>query len=77
MSTLTKRSTVYFDPLLHKALRMRSIETSRSISELINDTLRYELAEEACDLAIFDERRDEPTLDFEEFVKELKQDGTI
>lgn len=77
MGTLTKRATVYLDPALHKALRLQSIETSRSVSELINDAVRAELSEDAQDLAIFDERVKEPTLDFERFVKELMRDGTI
>jgi hypothetical protein len=77
MSTLTKRATVYLDPALHKALRLQAIETSRSVSDLINDAVRAELAEDAQDLAAFDERAKEPTLDFEDFVQELKRDGTI
>jgi len=77
MSTLTKRATVYLDPVLHKALRLQSIETSRSVSELINDAVRDELAEDARDLALFDERANEPTVDFEDFVRGLKRDGTI
>ena len=77
MSARTKRATVYLDPALHKALRLQSIETSRSVSELINEAVRAELAEDAQDLATFDERADEPTLDFEDFVRELKRDGTI
>ena len=77
MSTLTKRATVYLDPVLHKALRLQSVETSRSVSELINDAVRDELAEDARDLAMFDERVNEPTVDFEDFVKGLKRDGTI
>ena len=77
MSTLTKRATVYLDPLLHKALRLQSIETSRSMSELINDAIRDELAQDAQDIAAFDERNAEPTVDFTEFVKGLKRDGTI
>ena len=77
MSTLTKRATVYLDPVLHKALRLQSVETSRSVSELINDAVRGELAEDARDLALFDKRASEPTVDFEDFVKGLKRDGTI
>ena len=77
MSTLTRRATVYLDPVLHKALRLQSIETSRSVSELVNDAVRDELAEDARDLALFDERANEPTVDFEDFVKGLKRDGTI
>ncbi len=77
MSTLTKRATVYLDPVLHKALRLQSVETSRSVSELINDAVRDELADDARDLATFDERANELTVDFEDFVKGLKHDGTI
>ncbi len=77
MSTLTKRATVYLDPALHKALRLQSIETSRSVSELINDAIRRELAEDARDLAAFEERAGEPALDFEVFVRGLKRDGTL
>ena len=77
MSTLTKRATVYLDPVLHKALRLQSVETSRSVSDLVNDAVRDELSEDARDLAAFDERANEPTMDFEDFVKWLKRDGTI
>ena len=77
MSTLTKRATVYLDPVLHKALRLQSVETSRSVSQLVNDAVRDELAEDASDLAAFEERSNEPTVEFEDFVKGLKRDGTI
>ena len=77
MSTLTKRATVYLDPALHKALRLQSIETSRSVSDLINDAVRDELAEDANDLASFDKRENEPVVEFETFVKGLKRDGLL
>jgi len=77
MTTLTKRATIYLEPSLHKALRLKSIETSRSVSDLINDAVRDELAEDADDLATFEARKKTPALDFESFVKELKRHGTI
>jgi hypothetical protein len=77
MSTLTKRATVYLEPLLHKALRLKSIETSRSVSDLINDAVRDELAEDADDLTVFKARVKEPTVPFEVFVKDLKRNGRI
>ena len=77
MSALTKRATVYLDPVLHKALRLKSIETSRSVSDLINDAIREELAEDVDDLAAFEARKDEPTVSFEAFVKKLRRDGRI
>jgi hypothetical protein len=77
MATLTKRATVYLDPALHRALRLKSVETSRSVSDLINDAVREELAEDADDLAAFRSRKNEPTVSFEDFVKELKRNGKI
>lgn len=77
MSEFSKRATVYLDPMLHKALRIKAAETSRSISELINEAVRYSLAEDAEDLAAFKERGDEPLLAFEDFLEELKKNGRI
>jgi len=77
MSTLTKRATVYLDPTLHKALRLQSVETSRSVSDLINDAVRGELAADAEDLALFNKREKEPAVEFENFVNELKRDGIL
>ena len=77
MATLSKRSTIYLDPVLHQALRLKSIETSRSMSEIINDVLKEALAEDAEDLAAFDERADEPLISYEQMVKRLKKDGRI
>ena len=77
MTTLSKRSTIYLDPTLHHALRLKSLETSRSMSEIINDALRESLAEDATDLSVFDERADEPLIGYEQMVKRLKKDGRI
>jgi adenylate cyclase len=77
MTSLTQRATVYLEPGLHKALRLKSIETSRSLSELINEAIRNGLAEDAADLAAFDARKREPTLSFEQFVKDLKRHGKL
>jgi len=77
MSPLTKRSTIYLDPVLHKALRLKSAETALSVSEVVNDAVREALAEDADDLTAFEKRRNEPTLSLEVFVKELKRNGTI
>jgi hypothetical protein len=77
MSILTKRATVYLEPDLHRALRLKSVETSRSLSELVNDAVRDELALDADDLAAFEERRQQKMVSFEDFVKELKRNGKL
>ncbi|MBW1752502.1 MAG: CopG family transcriptional regulator [Deltaproteobacteria bacterium] len=77
MATPAKRATVYLDPVLHKALKLKAVETSRSISDLVNAAVKEALAEDAEDLAAFDKRADEPLISYDEMVKRLKKDGRI
>jgi len=77
MSSLTKRSTVYLDPELHRALRIKAAETERSISELVNEAVKYALIEDSIDLKSFEERKDEPVVRFEDVLKKLKKNGKI
>ena len=64
MTIPTKRSTIYFGAELHPALRLKSAETERSMSDLVNDAVRRSLAEDAEDLAALDQRASEPTVAF-------------
>jgi plasmid stability protein len=73
----TKRATVYFDPSLHKALRLKAAQTDRSVSDLVNSAVRQTLTEDAEDLAAFEERGEEPSLDFEGVLKDLKRRGKL
>ncbi|MBI4633573.1 MAG: CopG family transcriptional regulator [Deltaproteobacteria bacterium] len=77
MESGAKRATVYFDPALHKALRMKSVETSRSVSELVNNAVRESLADDAEDLAAFEKRAKEPLISYEDMLKRLKKDARI
>lgn len=72
-----KRATVYLDPSLHRALRVKAAETDTSVSELVNAALRQSLTEDAADLAIFAVRANEPTLAFEDVLKDLKRRGKL
>lgn len=72
-----KRATIYLDPVLHKALKIKAAETSSSISELVNNAVRESLREDAEDLAAFDERAGEPVISYESLLKKLKKDGRI
>lgn len=73
----SKRATIYFDPDIHRALRMKAAEIDRSVSEMVNDAVRLALSEDAEDLAAFDERAKEGTVDFESLVRSLKSRGKI
>lgn len=68
---------MYFDPDLHRALRLKAATSDMSISDMVNDAVKLALAEDAEDLAAFGERKREPSLDFEQFVKALKRRGKI
>jgi plasmid stability protein len=77
MSAQSKRTTIYLDSDLHKALRLKAATISRSVSDLVNDAVREALAEDAEDIAAFDERVKEPVVSYDEMVKRLKKDGRI
>jgi len=77
MGNVQKRATIYFDSHVHRALRLKAAESDRTISELVNDAVRNSLAEDAEDLAAFEERAAEPLLKFEDVVKDLKRRGKI
>jgi hypothetical protein len=77
MASTPKRATVYFDPEIHRALRMKSAASDRSISEVVNEAVKVSLAEDAEDLEAFDARAKEPALDFGKVVKALRRRGKI
>lgn len=77
MATLSKRATVYLDPQLHRVLKLKAAETSVSISQIIDEALRNELAEDAEDLKAIKERVKEPTVSYEKVLAQLKRDGKL
>jgi len=77
MTQALRRSTIYLDPELHRALRIKAAETDRSISDLVSNAVKSALAEDAEDLQAFEERASEPDLLFETVVRALKADGKI
>ncbi|HVT41229.1 MAG TPA: hypothetical protein VHE78_19490 [Gemmatimonadaceae bacterium] len=72
-----KRATVYFDPILHRAARLKAIETDQSLSDIVNAAVRASLAEDAEDLAALRERARERPLRFEDVLKDLKRRGKL
>ncbi|MGZ9093051.1 MAG: hypothetical protein ACXW3T_16095 [Rhodoplanes sp.] len=77
MSERSTRSTIYFEPELHRALQIKAASTRRSFSEIVNDALRLALREDQDDLAAFDERAAEPVLTYEELLNDLKAHGKL
>jgi hypothetical protein len=75
--TTVKRATIYLDPGLHRALRVKAAETETSVSELVNAAVQRSLAEDAADLAAFEERAAEPVVAFEAVLKDLRRRGKL
>lgn len=77
MSIQTKRSTVYIEADLHQAVRLKSANTNRSISDIVNESLRLALAEDEADLKAFNDHSKDPLMTYEELLAKLKADGKI
>jgi plasmid stability protein len=71
------RSTVYLAPELHQALRLKSAQSQRSMSDIVNEALRQALREDEEDLAAVRSRAKERPLTYEAFLSKLKADGTL
>ena len=72
-----KRTTVYLESDLHKALKVKAAETDQSVSELVSGAVRRSLQEDAEDLAVFKRRAREPNLAFETVLKDLRRRGRL
>ena len=77
MSGMSKRSTIYFEPEIHHALRIKAANTHQSVSEVVNEAVRLALREDEEDLSAFEERAAEPTLSYEALLKDLKSHGKL
>jgi len=77
MSNLSKRSTVYFEPSIHQALKIRAASSHVSVSELIDEAVRLLMREDQEDLQAFNERVNEPEISYEELINDLKKHGKI
>ncbi|MGB0935909.1 MAG: CopG family transcriptional regulator [Colwellia sp.] len=77
MSKLTKCSTVYFEPDIHQALKMRAASSHLSVSELVDEAVRLLIREDEEDLAAVSERVNEPEISCEAFLNDLKSYGKI
>ena len=74
---MLKRTTIYLDPKLHQAIKIKAIQVHMSISDLTNEALRLTLKEDAMDLEAIKNRSNEPSRSFESVLKDLKRDGLL
>ncbi|HEX7027235.1 MAG TPA: CopG family transcriptional regulator [Gammaproteobacteria bacterium] len=71
MTDALKRSTIYFDPQLHAALRVKAAHSNRTISDLVNDAVRAALAGDQ------EDRAAEPGISHGALLKDLKAHGKV
>jgi hypothetical protein len=71
MATMTKRTTIYFDPKLHKILKAKSVESEKSISELVDLALRHELLEDLEDIKAYEERKDGDFVSYKDMLEKF------
>ncbi len=77
MSNLSKRSTIYFDPILHNALKIKSASSSQSVSELVDEAIRLLMLEDHEDIKSYKERKGESEISYEVLLNKLKKNGQI
>ena len=77
MSNLSKRSTVYFEPAIHQALKVKAASSHLSVSELVDDAVRLLMNEDQEDLAAFSDRKNEKEISYESLLNDLKKHGKI
>ncbi len=71
------RTTVYLNPGVYRALKLKSAESDRTLSDIVNQAVLELLREDSVDLAAVEKRRGEPSRSFEEVLKDLKRDKLI
>lgn len=77
MSELSKRATVYFDPELHRALRVKAASSSQSLSELVDEAVRLLMKEDQEDLEAYANRATEREVSYEALLGDLKKHGKL
>lgn len=77
MSNLSKRSTIYFEPSIHQALKLKAASSHLSVSELVDEAVRLLMSEDQEDLAAFSDRERDKEISYEALLNDLKKHGKI
>ncbi len=74
---MSKRATIYLDPKIHQALKIKAAQTHSTLSDLVNEAVRFSLREDALDFQAIWDRKQEPIRSYESVVRDLKRDGFL
>lgn len=70
-------TTVYLEPPLARAIKIKAAMTERTVSQLINDAIKAKLRQDEDDLKYVRKHRGEPGRPLEEFLAEMKKNGDL
>jgi hypothetical protein len=74
---MSTRTTVSLEDDLLKLLKLKAIETSTSVSTLLNTILSDTFREDGDDLEVFQSREKETSISFESFLQELRSENRL
>lgn len=70
MSNLSEKTTIYLNPSVKRFIQHKAVAEGRSISNIINDQFG-DMLEDLDDIKQIEKRRSEPTVPFENVLREL------
>jgi antitoxin MazE len=70
--SMLKRVTIYLDPDIHKALKLKSAETLRPVSAMVAESVKYYLNNNTQEAQVNSDRVKEATLNYDEKVTNVK-----
>ncbi|HEU5187576.1 MAG TPA: ribbon-helix-helix protein, CopG family [Candidatus Saccharimonadales bacterium] len=71
------RTTITINDKLFRALKMRAAETDESISQLVEDAVKYQVLEDFEDIEDAEKRARESTHSFDNLVAQFKTEGLL
>lgn len=72
-----KKATLYLQPQVFQAVKMKAAQTDQSLSGVVNDALERSFAEDYADIRTLRGRAGGRVESYESFLRGLKSDGTI
>ncbi len=70
-------TTVYLDPKIARAMKVKAALTGKSLSDLANEAFKRILRDDDRILRLVKSRRKQVSRPYEEFIAELRADGLI
>jgi uncharacterized protein YjbK len=71
------RTTITINDKLFRALKIRAAETDESISQLVEDAVKYQVLEDFEDIEDAVKRDNEPAHSFDDLVAQFKAEGLL